>query len=155
MPTMLPMAMVPILMPPPMEPIHTLLPMLPELLVLPQLPSPLLLELMLELADMLPTAPELSMLPRERLRLSPRLMLMPTTTVPTVMVPSLPTDTEATDMDTHMPTMERDLLMLSQRLMLTMEFTDTALPPMPMVDTEPTVMVPTLDTTGDKWLIQR
>merc|ERR1711953_641948 len=137
-----------------MEPIHTLLPMLPqlllldtespmlqrpeELLVLPQLSSPLLLELMLELADMLPTAPELSMLPRERLRLSPR--LMPTTTVPTVMVPSLPTDTEATDMDTHMPTMERDLLMprLSQRLMLTMVSTDMV--PLLPTDTEATDM---------------
>merc|ERR1711953_783159 len=51
-------------------------------------------------------------------RLSQRLML---TMVSTDMVPLLPTDTEATDMDTPpMATMERDLLMLSQRLMLTM-----------------------------------
>merc|ERR1711912_82375 len=66
---------------------------------------------------MLPTLPELSMLPRDPLML--RLMPMLTTHMPM-------------DMDTHtdMVTTERDLLMLSQRLML-----------MPLSCTEPTVMV--------------
>merc|ERR1712029_616315 len=112
-----------------------------ELLESPQLPSPLLLVDMLVLADMLPTLPELSMLPRDLLMLSQRLMLMLlsstelTDMVDTVL--DMPvTDMELThmpmvDMDTHMPmelTMERDLLMLSQRLMLmllfSMELTD-------------------------------
>merc|ERR1711993_79226 len=83
---------------------------------------------------------------RGPLRLSPRLMLM----LSTDMVPLLPTDTEATDMDTHTPTdtTERDLLMLSQRLMPTMDTMDMP-DPMSMVDTVP--MVPTPDTTGDKF----
>merc|ERR1711953_1210068 len=86
--------------------------------------------------------------PRPSLRL--RLTLMPTTVVPTVMVPIPPTDTEATDMDTHMPTTERGPLRLSPRLMLmptmdTMDMPD----PTSMVDTVP--MVPTPDTTGDKF----
>merc|ERR1712011_56251 len=86
---------------------------------------------MLVLADMLPTLPELSMLPRDLLMLSQRLMLMLLSStelmdmVDTVL--DMPdTDMELThmpmvDMDTHMPmelTTERDLLMLSQRLML-------------------------------------
>merc|ERR1712029_953577 len=102
-----------------------------ELLESPQLPSPLLLVDMLVLADMLPTLPELSMLPRDLLMLSQRLMLMLLSStelmdmVDTVL--DMPdTDVELThmpmvDMDTHMPmelTTERDLLMLSQRLML-------------------------------------
>merc|ERR1711872_936519 len=115
---------------------------LPEL---PQLPSPLLLVDMLVLADMLPTLPELSMLPRDLLMPSQRLRLMLlssmelTDMVDTVL--DMPdTDMELTHMPldtpmvvTHMPmvpTMERDLLMLSQKLMLPtcMELTD-------MVDT--------------------
>merc|ERR1712029_604721 len=102
-----------------------------ELLESPQLPSPLLLVDMLVLADMLPTLPELSMLPRDLLMLSQRLMPMLLSStelmdmVDTVL--DMPdTDMELThmpmvDMDTHMPmelTTERDLLMLSQRLML-------------------------------------
>merc|ERR1712029_920648 len=102
-----------------------------ELLESPQLPSQLLLVDMLVLADMLPTLPELSMLPRDLLMLSQRLMLMLLSStelmdmVDTVL--DMPdTDMELThmpmvDMDTHMPmelTTERDLLMLSRRLML-------------------------------------
>merc|ERR1712117_210450 len=101
--------------------------MLPHTLMPPQL----LLEDMLLLADMLPTLPELSMLPRDLLML--RLMPMLTTHMPMVM--DTLTDTEPTDMDTHTDmelTTERDLLMLSQRLML-----------MPLSCTEPTDMVPT------------
>merc|ERR1712114_81234 len=63
--------------------------------------------------DTSPTLPESSMLPRERLRLMPMLMLT----------------TEATDMDTHTLTTERDPLMLSQRprlmLLSSTEPTDT------------------------------
>merc|ERR1711953_122098 len=86
---------------------------------------------------------------RGPLRLSPRLRLM-LTTVSTDMVPLLPTVTEAMDMDTHTPTdtTERDLLMLSQRLMPTMDTMDMP-DPTSMVDTVP--MVPTPDTTGDKF----
>merc|ERR1712227_554909 len=66
-------------------------------------------------------------------------------------------DTELTDMpDIHMPTMERDLPMLSQRLMLMlltfMELTDMVVLDMDMVlDTEPTDMLDThmLDTLMD------
>merc|ERR1712027_59117 len=94
----------------------------------PPLPSQLSLVDMLLLADMLPTLPELSMLPRDLLML--RLMPMLTTHMPMVM----DTHTEPTDMDTDthtdMATTERDLLMLSQRLML-----------MPLSCTEPTDMV--------------
>merc|ERR1712020_332978 len=74
---------------------------------------------------------ELPMLPRDLLML--RLMPMLTTHMPMVM--DTHTDTEPTDMDTHTDmelTTERDLLMLSQRLML-----------MPLFCTEPTDMVPT------------
>merc|ERR1711953_101747 len=86
--------------------------------------------------------------PRPSLRL--RLTLMPTTMVPTVMVPIPPTDTEATDMDTHMPTTERGPLRLSPRLMLMLCMDTTDMPdPTSMVDTVP--MVPTPDTTGDKF----
>merc|ERR1712054_316344 len=98
--------------------------------MLPHMPMPpqLLLVDMLLLADMLPTLPELSMLPRDPLML--RLMPMLTTHMPMVM----DTHTEPTDMDTDthtdMATTERDLLMLSQRLML-----------MPLSCTEPTDMV--------------
>merc|ERR1712025_345791 len=60
-------------------------------------------------------------------------------------------DTEPTDMDTHMPmvptdTTERDLLMLSQRLMLPTSMADTTdMPDLMPMDTEAT------DThTGDK-----
>merc|ERR1712117_630488 len=93
---------------------------------------------MLLLADMLPTLPELSMSPRDPLML--RLMPMLTTHMPMVM--DTHTDTEPTDMDTHTDmelTTERDLLMLSQRLMLMllscMEPTDMVLTHM----LEPTV----------------
>merc|ERR1712038_160031 len=79
--------------------------------------------------DTSPTLPESSMLPRERLRLMPMLMLT----------------TDATDMDAHTPTTERDPLMLSQRprLMLLSSTeptdtpdsdTDTVLTHMPMED---------------------
>merc|ERR1711902_413975 len=101
----------------------------------------LLLVDMLVLADMLPTLPELSMSPRDLLMLSQRLRLMLlSSTELTVMVDTV-LDTPDTDMElthmpldmpmvvTHMPmvpTMERDLLMPSQRLMLPtcMELTD-------------------------------
>merc|ERR1711926_26849 len=86
--------------------------------------------------DTSPTLPELSMLPRERLRLMLMLMLTTDTTVmPDLMLTVL--DTEATDMDTHMLTTERDLLMLSQRPRL-----------MPLSSTEPMDMLVshTLDT---------
>merc|ERR1711862_476147 len=114
-----------------------------ELLESPLLPSPLLLVDMLVLADMLPTLPELSMLPRDLLMLSQRLMLMLLSSMELMdmvdMVLAMPdTDMELThmpmvDMDTHMSmelSTERDLLMLSQRLMLmliilsSMELTD-------------------------------
>merc|ERR1711953_1074760 len=102
------------------------------------MPAPMLM-------DTLPTAT----MERGPLMLSqrPRLML---TTVSTDMVPLLPTVTEAMDMDTHTPTdtTERDLLMLSQRLMPTMDTMDMP-DPTSMVDTVP--MVPTPDTTGDKF----
>merc|ERR1719515_175281 len=134
------------------------MPPTPEgLLESPQLPSPLLLVDMLVLADMLPTLPELSMLPRDLLMLSQRLMLMLLSSmelmdmVDTVLdMPDM--DMELThmpmvDMDTHMPmelTTERDLLMLSQRLMLMllsctelMDMVDTVLdmPDTDMLDT--------------------
>merc|ERR1712170_42264 len=85
----------------------------------PQLPPPLLPEDTPLPEDTSPTLPELSMLPRERLRL----MLMLTT--------------DTTDMDTHMLTTERDLLMLSLRPRL-----------MPLSSTEPMDMLVshTLDT---------
>merc|ERR1712117_805498 len=105
---MVPMAMLP----------HT--PMPPQSLLLSQLS----LVDMLLLADMLPTLPELSMLPRDPPMLTTHMpMVMDTHTEPT-----------DTDMDTHtdMVTTERDLLMLSQRLML-----------MPLSCTELTDMVPT------------
>merc|ERR1711945_13861 len=81
--------------------------------------------------DTSPTLPESSMLPRERLRLMPMLMLSTDTTdMPDLMLTVL--DTEATDMDTHMPMVdftERDPLMLSQRprlmLLSSTEPTDT------------------------------
>merc|ERR1711963_712630 len=114
---------------------------------------------MLVLADMLPTLPELSMLPRDLLMLSQRLMLMLLSSmelmdmVDTVLdMPDM--DMELThmpmvDMDTHMPmelTTERDLLMLSQRLMLMllsctelMDMVDTVLD-MPVTDMELTHM---------------
>merc|ERR1712233_290934 len=111
-----------------------------ELPGLPQLPSPLLLVDMLVLADMLPTLPELSMLPRDPLMLSQRLMLMLLSSTELTdmvdMVLGMPdTDMELTHMplDTPMvPTTERDLLMLSQRLMLMLLFSTEL---MDMVDT--------------------
>merc|ERR1712233_278292 len=116
-----------------------------ELPGLPQLPSPLLLVDMLVLADMLPTLPELSMLPRDPLMLSQRLMLLSSTELTDMvdMVLDMPdTDMELTHMPldtpmvvTHMPmvpTTERDLLMLSQRLMLMLLFSTEL---MDMVDT--------------------
>merc|ERR1711953_1511777 len=102
---------------------------------------------------------------RGPLRLSPRLMLMLCTDTTDIPAPML-MDTEATDMDTPpmattergplmlsqrprlMDTTERDLLMLSQRLMPTTDTTDMP-DPTSMVDTVP--MVPTPDTTGDKF----
>merc|ERR1712130_941747 len=102
----------------------------------PQLPPPLLPEDTPLPEDTSPTLPELSMLPRERLRLMLMLMLTTDTTdMPDLMLTVL--DTEATDTDTHMLTMERDLLMLSQRPRL-----------MPLSSTEPMDMLVfhTLDT---------
>merc|ERR1711953_1005502 len=101
------------------------------------MPAPMLMDT--EATDMDP--PPMATTERGPLMLSqrPRLML---TTVSTDMVPLLPTDTEAMD------TTERDLLMLSQRLMPTTDTTDMP-DPTSMVDTVP--MVPTPDTTGDKF----
>merc|ERR1712027_202779 len=100
---------------------------------------------------MLPTLPELSMSPRDPLML--RLMPMLTTHMPMVM--DTHTDTEPTDMDTHTDmelTTERDLLMLSQRLMLMplfcMEPTDMVLTHM-LEPTEPTHMPTELTTERD------
>merc|ERR1712114_118998 len=92
--------------------------------------------------DTSPTLPESSMGPRERLRLMPMLML---TTDTTDMLDLMLTvlDTEATDMDTHTPTTERDPLTPSQRLM-PMLTTDT----MDMPDLMLTVLV-TPDTDMD------
>merc|ERR1711868_336428 len=100
----------------------------------------LLLVDMLVLADMLPTLPELSMLPRDPLMLSQRLMLMLLSSMELTdmvdMVLDMPdTDMELTHMPLHtpmVPTTERDLLMLSQKLML-MLLSSTEL--MDMVDT--------------------
>merc|ERR1712227_114168 len=121
----------------PMELIHMLLPMelthMPMVdMESPQLPSLLLLVDMLVLADMLPTLPELSMLPRDLPTLSQRLMLMLLSSMELMDMVDMVLDMPVTDMlDTHMPldtlmvvthmpmelTMERDLLMLSQKLM--------------------------------------
>merc|ERR1711983_538601 len=115
---------------------------------------------MLVLADMLPTLPELSMLPRDLPMLSQRLMLMLlssmelTDMVDTVL--AMPdTDMELThmpmvDMDTHMPmelTMERDPLMLSQRLMLLtcMELMDMVDMVLDMPDTDMDTQMPMVD----------
>merc|ERR1711915_1088663 len=116
--------------------------------------------------DTSPTLPESSMLPRERLRLMPMLMLTTDTMdMPDLMLTVL--DTEATDMDTHTLTTERDPLMLGQRprLMLLSSTeptdtpdsdTDTVLTHMPMEDmTERDPLMPsqrlmpmlTMDTT--------
>merc|ERR1712117_952030 len=117
---------------------------------------------MLLLADMLPTLPELSMLPRDPLML--RLMPMLTTHMPMVMdTHTEPTDT---DMDTHtdMVTTERDLLMLSQRLMLMplscMELTDMVPTHTPMelthtpTDTDTDTHMPT-ESTESKLFLSR
>merc|ERR1712142_851561 len=95
---------------------------------------------LLLLVDMLPTLPELSMLLRDPLMLSQRLMLMLLSS--TELTDMADTDMELTHMlldtpmvVTHMPmvpTTERDLLMLSQRLRL-MLLSSTEL--MDMVDT--------------------
>merc|ERR1712117_12074 len=81
---------------------------------------------------------------RDLLRLSQRLRLMLTTDTHT---DTDHMDTEPTDMDTHTDTTERDLLMPSQRLMLTTVMVmDTHTP---MVPTDHTLMVPT-EESGDK-----
>merc|ERR1712038_398990 len=108
--------------------------------------------------DTSPTLPESSMLPRERLRLMPMLMLTTDTTdMPDLMLTV--SDTEATDMDTHTLTTERDPLMLSQRprLMLLSSTeptdtpdsdTDTVLTHMPTEDMDTHMpMVLTTETT--------
>merc|ERR1712122_371630 len=115
---------------------------------------------MLVLADMLPTLPELSMLPRDPLMLSQRLMLMLLSSMELTdmvdMVLDMPdTDMELThmpmvDMDTHMPmelTMERDPLMLSQRLMLLtcMELMDMVDMVLDMPDTDMDTHMPMVD----------
>merc|ERR1712233_3063 len=123
---------------------------------------------MLVLADMLPTLPELSMLPRDPLMLSQRLRLMLLSSTELMDMVDTVLDMPDTDMElthmpldtpmvvTHMPmvpTMERDLLMLSQRLMLMllsstelMDMVDTVLD-MPDTDMELThmPMVPTTE----------
>merc|ERR1719270_779954 len=80
--------------------------------------------------------------------LSQRLMLM---LLSSMELTDMVLDTEPTDMDTHMPmvpmdTMERDLLMLSQRLMLPTSMVDT----MDMPDLMPTDTEATDTHTGDK-----
>merc|ERR1712117_310128 len=102
---------------------------------------------------------------RDPLMLSQRLRLMlttdthtdtdhmdtePTDMVPTHMLESM-VDTEATDTHTPTDTTERDLLMLSQRLMLTMVMVMVMDTHMPMVPTDHTLMVPT-EESGDKHL---
>merc|ERR1712227_983609 len=73
-------------------------------------------------------------------------------------------DTEPTDMDTHMPmvpmdTMERDLLMLSQRLMLMLlsstELTDMVLELTDMVLDTHMPMVPTDTTERDLLMLSQ
>merc|ERR1711902_126878 len=113
----------------------------------------LLLVDMLVLADMLPTLPELSMSPRDPLMLSQRLRLMPLSSTELTDMVDTVLDMPDTDMlDTHMPldmpmvvtpmpmvpTTERDLLMLSQRLRL-----------MPLSSTELTDMVDMVLDTPD------
>merc|ERR1712117_466878 len=118
---------------------------------------------MLLLADMLPTLPELSMSPRD----PPMLRLMPMLTTHMPMVMDTHTDTEPTDMDTHTDmelTTERDLLMLSQRLMLMplfcTELTDTVPTHTPMelthtpTDTDTDTHMPT-ESTESKLFLSR
>merc|ERR1712130_645542 len=110
--------------------------------------------------DTSPTLPESSMLPRERLRLMPMLMLSTDTTdMPDLMLTVL--DTEAKDMDTHMPmvlTTERDPLMLSQRLMpmLTTDTTDMPDLMLTVLDTPDTDMDThtVMDMPGESKLFQ-
>merc|ERR1712126_89916 len=109
---------------------------------------------MLVLADMLPTLPELSMLPRDPLMLSQRLRLMLLSSTELTDMGDMVLDMPDTDMElthmlldtpmvvTHMPmvpTTERDLLMLSQKLML-MLLSSTELLDMPDTDMELTHM---------------
>merc|ERR1712025_796423 len=99
----------------------------------------------------LPTLPELSMLPRDLLMLSQRLMLMLlSSTELTDMVDTVLAMPD-TDMElTHMPmelTMERDPLMLSQRLMLLtcMELMDMVDMVLDMPDTDMDTHMPMVD----------
>merc|ERR1712227_875342 len=101
---------------------------------------------MLDIMDMLDTHTPMDTMERDLLMLSQRLMLIPISCTEDMALAMLDImdmvlDTEPTDMDTHMPmvpmdTRERDLLMLSQRLML-MLLSSTELTDM-VLDTEPT-----------------
>merc|ERR1712114_55301 len=107
--------------------------------------------------DTSPTLLESSLLPRERLRLMPMLMLTTDTTdMPDLMLMVL--DTEATDMDTHTLTTERDPLMLSQRLMpmLTTDTTDMPDLMLTVLDTPDTDMDThtVMDMPGESKLFQ-
>merc|ERR1719282_2168918 len=82
---------------------------------------------MLDIMDMLDTHTPMDTMERDLLMLSQRLMLIPISCTEDMALAMLDImdmlDTQPTDMDTHMPmvptdTTERDLLMLSQRLML-------------------------------------
>merc|ERR1712098_265651 len=120
---------------------------------------PLLSQLLLEDTplpeDTSPTLPESSMLPRERLRLMP-MLTTDTTDMPDLMLRVL--DTEATDMDTHTLTTERDPLMLSQRLMpmLTTDTTDMPDLMLTVLDTPDTDMDThtVMDMPGESKLFQ-
>merc|ERR1711972_774823 len=116
-----------------------------ELPELPQLPSPLLLVDMLVLADMLPTMPMVPTMERDLLMPSQRLRLMLLSSTELMDMVDTVLDMPDTDMElthmpldtpmvvTHMPmvpTMERDLLMPSQKLM-----PPTCMELMDMVDT--------------------
>merc|ERR1711936_97164 len=126
-----------------------------------ELMAMLVLDIMAMLDTHMPTTE------RDLLMLSQRLMLMLTldtmdmedimvlamldtdmldTHMDTMDMPDLmPMDTEATDTHTPMDTMERDPLMLSQRLMLTTDTMD--MPDLMPLDTE---VLDTEDTTWDK-----
>merc|ERR1712227_1127967 len=147
MPSMVSMVMV-LLVSTPMPPTPTLLPLLTlrfphlplcPLLVLLKPLCPLLLEDTLVLADMSPTLPESFMLPRERPR--PRLTQLSSTELmdmlDTHMLESMEPMEPTLDTHTPMDTMERDLLRLSQRLMLLFSMEPMLDTPMPM---EPTLM---------------
>merc|ERR1712045_501789 len=87
--------------------------------------------------------------------LSQRLMLMPSMDTMVMDMPLVMPTTDMNTMDTHMPTMDllttaRDLLMLSQRLMLMLYMPTMArdllmLRPMLMLTTDTHTVMPTMD----------